>query len=88
MACIVIIITMLMQVVIFIALKNVWFHGSEADIIMFTAIWLCGSVVSLARLRKAIVAQSITSLFDKVGSVFLFVITLVPLSLGSSFIFL
>ncbi|MGY0615277.1 hypothetical protein ACWYU8_09135 [Vibrio sp. FJH11] len=83
----VIIITMLMQGVIFIALKNVWFYGSDLHIIMFTAIWFFGSVISLVRLRKAIKVQGITSLFDKIGSVFLCVITLIPLSLGGWFIF-
>jgi hypothetical protein len=83
----VITITMLMHGVFLIALKNMWLQGNDRYIIMFSAIWLCGSVVSLVRLRKAINAQSITSLFDKIGSVVLCLITLVPLSLGFLFIF-
>ncbi len=83
----VIIITMLMHGVFFIALKNVWFHGSDRHIILFTAIWFLGSVISLVRLREAIKVQSITSLFDKIGSVALCLITLIPLSLGGVFIF-
>ncbi len=66
MASIVIIITILMQGVFFIALKNVWFFGSDREIIMFTAIWLLGSVISLVRLRKAIKVEGITSLFNKI----------------------
>ncbi|MDV6250890.1 hypothetical protein [Vibrio sp. EA2] len=83
----VIIITMLMHGVFVIALKNVWFHGSERHIIMFTALWFCGSVISLVRLREASKAQSITSLFDKIGSAVLYVITLIPLGVGGFFIF-
>lgn len=79
----VIVITMLMHGVFSIALKNVWFHGSDRHIIMFTALWFCGSVVSLIRLHKAIKAQSIISLFDKIGSAILCVITLIPLSVGA-----
>lgn len=63
MASIVVIITMLMQGVIFIALKNVWFYGSDREIIMCIAIWFLGSVISLVRLHKAIRVEGFTSLF-------------------------
>ncbi|NVC93258.1 hypothetical protein FC650_06265 [Vibrio natriegens] len=82
----VITITVLMHGVFFIALKNIWLQGNDRHIIMFSAIWFCGSVVSLARLRKAIIAQSINSLFDKIGSFVLCVMTFIPLSLGGLFI--
>lgn len=83
MARIVIVITLLMHGVFFIALKNVWLQGSDRHIIMFTAVWFCGSVISLIRLRKAIKVQSLTSLFDKIGSAALCVITLIPLGVGA-----
>ncbi|ANQ17008.1 hypothetical protein BA894_08925 [Vibrio natriegens] len=82
-ARIVIVITLLMHGVFFIALKNVWLQGSDRHIIMFTAVWFCGSVISLIRLRKAIKVQSLTSLFDKIGSAVLCVITLIPLGVGA-----
>lgn len=88
MASIVIIITTLMQGVFFIALKNVWFYGSDREIIMCISIWLLSSVISLVRLRKAIKVEGMTPLFDKIGSVFLCVMTLIPLSFGFWFVVL
>ncbi len=80
---IVIVIGMLMHVVFFIALNNVLNHGGDQEIMMFFAMWSGGALISLFKLYKAIRAERILTLFDKIGCALFGLVSFLPLILGA-----
>jgi hypothetical protein len=82
------IVTLLMHAMFVIAADYSLSRGSDFQTIMLITLWSAGSVLAVVKLRKAIQVQGIKTIVERVGYVILYLIALLPLSLGGLFIFL
>lgn len=80
--------TLLMHSVFFIASDYAFSHSSDFQTEMLMIIWSCAAVITLIMLHKVARIQPSITIFEKAECVILYIIALIPFSLGGFFLFL
>lgn len=82
------VVTLLMHVILFIAVEHAFSTGSDFQIIALIILWCIGSLTAAYQFRKVTRSQRAKTLLVKLSSFFLWLIALLPISLGSLLLFL
>ncbi|GIU18456.1 hypothetical protein [Shewanella sp. MBTL60-007] len=80
--------TLLMHAMLFIAVEHTFSRGSDFQIIALIILWCIGSLIAAYQFRKATRSQSTKTFLVKLGNVALWLIALLPISLGALLLFL
>ncbi|NIY92018.1 hypothetical protein [Vibrio diazotrophicus] len=82
------IITLAMHVILFIAVERALSRGSDFQIMAAILLWCAGSLTAATQFRKAIREQEVKTFLTKLSHVMLWLIALLPISLGGFLLFL
>ncbi|MGD8110694.1 hypothetical protein [Vibrio campbellii] len=80
--------TMLMHVMLFVAVEHAFSRGSDFQIIALIILWCIGSLTSAYQFRKSSRYQSEKTFLVKLSGFVLWLIALLPISLGAFLLFL
>ncbi|MBH9742513.1 hypothetical protein [Vibrio navarrensis] len=85
---VILIITLAMHVMLFIAVKHAFSRGSDFQTMVLILLWCAGSLTAATQFRKATREQGRKTFLIKLSHVVLWLIALLPISLGGFLLFL
>ncbi|EJN6829831.1 hypothetical protein ACT31I_003959 [Vibrio cidicii] len=84
----ILIITLAMHAILFLAVEHAFSRGSDFQIMSLILLWCAGSLIAATQFRKATRGQRGKTFLMKLSHVALWLIALLPISLGGFLLFL